>query len=306
MLDKVIRGGTIVDGTGKPGEAGDIGIAGGRIVALGGKITEPAREVIDADGAIVTPGFIDIHTHYDAQVFWDPKLSPSCFHGVTSVIGGFCGFSIAPMSPEAATYICPMLARVEGMPLSTLEAAVPWNSWRSFGEFLDLVEGKIGLNAGFFAGHSAIRRIVMGERAVGEEATPEDLEQMKALLGQSLAEGALGFSSTISPTHNDADGNPVPSRWASHDEIIELGRVVSQYEGTGLELLPNLEFGPGIPELITDLSIAVALNNLGIAVSSATTATIVYRFWDLWVPLLAGAALHLANRRLETRRSHSV
>ena len=148
-----------------------------------------------------------------------------------------------------------MLARVEGMPLSTLEAAVPWN-WRSFGEFLASFDGKIGLNAGFFAGHSAIRRVVMGERAVGEKATPEELEEMKALLGQSLAEGALGFSTTISPTHNDGDGNPVPSRWAEHSEIIELGRVVSQHEGTGLELLPDVDFGPGIPELITDLSIA--------------------------------------------------
>jgi len=255
MLDLKIVNGTIIDGSGGNRFRGDVGVKDGRITAVG-EVNEDARETIDASGRIVAPGFIDIHTHYDAQVFWDPKLSPSCFHGVTTVIGGFCGFSIAPMSPDAATYICPMLARVEGMPLSTLEAAVPWNTWSSFGEFLDLVEGKIGLNAGFYAGHSAIRRVVMGERAVGEEATPDELEEMKALLGRSLAEGALGFSSTISPTHNDAEGNPVPSRWASHDEIIELGRVVSQYEGTGLELLPNLEFGPGIPELITDLSIA--------------------------------------------------
>ena len=163
MLDLKITGGTIVDGTGKPGFSGDVGVRDGRIVAVG-EVSEDARETLDASGRIVAPGFIDVHTHYDAQVFWDPALSPSCFHGVTTVLGGFCGFSIAPMTPDALTYLAPMLARVEGMPLETLQMAVPWN-WQSFGEYLDLIEGKIGLNAGFFAGHSAIRRVVMGERA---------------------------------------------------------------------------------------------------------------------------------------------
>ena len=140
----------------------------------------------------------------------------------------------------------PMLARVEGMPLETLQMAVPWN-WESFGEYLDSFEGKVGLNAGFFAGHSAIRRVVMGERAVGEKATPEELEKMKALLGESLAQGALGFSTTISASHNDGDGNPVPSRWADHHEIIELGRVVSEHEGTGLEIAARRRFRPRHP-----------------------------------------------------------
>jgi N-acyl-D-aspartate/D-glutamate deacylase len=148
-----------------------------------------------------------------------------------------------------------MLARVEGMPLETLQIAVPWN-WESFGEYLDQIEGKVGLNAGFFAGHSAIRRVVMGDRAVGEEATPDELNAMKDLLGKSLEEGALGFSSSIAATHNDGDGEPVPSRWASHEEIIELARVVSAYEGTGIEFLPGIDFEDGIPELITEISLA--------------------------------------------------
>ena len=266
MLDLKITGGTIVDGSGAPRFLGDVGVKDGRIVAVG-EVSEDARETVDATGRIVAPGFIDVHTHYDAQVFWDPALSPSCFHGVTTVLGGFCGFSIAPLSKEAAGYLAPMLARVEGMPLETLLMAVPWN-WESFGEFLDSFEGKVGLNAGFFAGHSAIRRVVMGERAVGEEATPEELEKMKTLLGESLAGGALGFSTTISVSHNDADGNPVPSRWATHEEIIELGRVVSEHEGTGLEMLPDVDFGPGVKELITDFSIAanrpVNWNALGV------------------------------------------
>lgn len=254
MLDLKITGGTIIDGSGGARYRGDIGIKDGRIAAIG-KVTEQAQRTQEIAGRVIAPGFIDVHTHYDAQVFWDPKLSPSCFHGVTTVVGGFCGFSIAPMTPEAAGYIKPMLARVEGMPLETLEKAVPWN-WSSFGEYLDCIEGRIGLNAGFFVGHSPIRRIVMGARAVGEKATPRDMAAMKDLLGKSLSEGAMGFSSTISTTHNDGDGNPVPSRWASHQEIIELAAVVRDYPGTGLELLPDLDFGPGVRELLTDVSIA--------------------------------------------------
>ncbi len=252
MLDLKITGGTVVDGTGAPGVRADVGIRDGRIVAIG-TIDEEAKASVDATGRIVAPGFVDAHTHYDAQVFWDPRLSPSCYHGVTTVMAGFCGFSIAPITPEAADYIMPMLARVEGMPLETLKVGVPWN-WRSFGEYLAAFEGKIGLNAGFFAGHSPIRRIVMGERAVGEKATPEDIVAMQALLGKSIEEGAMGFSTSIAATHNDGDGNPVPSRWASHDEIVALASVVKDYEGTALELLPDVDFGPGIAELMADVS----------------------------------------------------
>jgi N-acyl-D-aspartate/D-glutamate deacylase len=170
-------------------------------------------------------------------------------------MGGFCGFSIAPLSPEAAGYIKPMLARVEGMPLTTLDIAVPWN-WQSFGEYLSRIEGKIGLNAGFFAGHSAIRRVVMGERAVGDKATPEEVAQMKALLGKSIAEGAMGFSTTISSTHNDGDGKPVPSRWAERQEIIDLAGVVRDYPGTGIEIVPGVEFTQEVAELLADMSVA--------------------------------------------------
>ena len=255
MLDLKIVNGTIVDGSGRPRVRGDLGILHGRIAAIG-EVTEQARETIDASGLIVAPGFIDSHTHYDAQVFWDPKLSPSCFHGVTTVFGGFCGFSIAPMTAEAAQYIRPMLARVEGMPLATLESAVPWNTWSSFGDFLDKLEGKIGLNAGFFCGHSALRRIAMGARAIGHRATSGELEAMKSMLRASIEEGAMGFSSTISPTHTDGDGNPVPSRWADYSELLSLARIVRDYPGTGLELLPDLEFYPEVVELLIDFSLA--------------------------------------------------
>ena len=255
MLDLKIINGTIIDGTGGERFRGDVGVKDGYIAAIG-QVTEGARDVVDAQGLVVAPGFIDAHTHYDAQVFWDPQLSPSCFHGVTTVVGGFCGFSLAPMTPDAATYIRPMLARVEGMPLATLEQAIPWQKWSSFGEFLSLLEGNVGLNIGFFCGHSAIRRIAMGERAVGKRSTAAELATMKRLLADSLAQGALGFSTTISPTHSDGDGNAVPSRWADFSELVELASVVRDFEGTGLELLPDLEFDPEILELMTNFSIA--------------------------------------------------
>ncbi|MBK7952173.1 MAG: amidohydrolase family protein [Deltaproteobacteria bacterium] len=255
MLDLRIDGGTLIDGTGQPGRKGSLGIRDGRIVALG-RVDEPARETIDATGLAVCPGFVDIHTHYDAQVFWDPMLSPSSFHGVTTVVGGNCGFSIAPLTPEAGAYLMPMLARVEGMPLQSLKAGVPW-SWRSFGEYLGQLEGRLAINAGFLVGHCAIRRVVMGERSVGHEATPEELAAMVSLLRQSIAEGGLGFSTTVSVTHNDAEGEAVPSRHASREELVALARVLSEMPGTSLEMIP----GAGLwtekeMQLMTDLSLA--------------------------------------------------
>jgi len=240
LLDIVIRNGTIVDGTGKPGFPGDIAIVGGRIVTLG-NVSERGAQEIDATGHVVAPGFIDVHTHYDAQAFWDPRLTPSSHHGVTTVIGGNCGFSIAPLSGRAddAAYLQAMLSRVEGMPLESLQQGVPWN-WTSFGEYLDRIDGKLAINAGFMVGHSALRRTVMGERAVGGNPSAQDLDAMKALLAKSIAEGGLGFSTTLSPTHNDANGAPVPSRHAATAEFVALAGVVGQTEGTFLEMVADL------------------------------------------------------------------
>jgi N-acyl-D-aspartate/D-glutamate deacylase len=253
MLDLLIKNGRVVDGTGAPAVHADIGIKDGRIASIG-ESGEPAAKTLDAKGQVVAPGFIDVHTHYDAQVFWDPTLSPSCYHGVTTVFGGHCGFSIAPLNAEAAPYLLRMLARVEGMPENSLQEGVPWD-WQSFGEYLGKLDGNLGVNAGFMAGHSAIRRVVMGPRAVGERATAEELEAMKQLLAQSIQEGAMGFSSTLSPTHNDADGQPVPSRHATDEELLELARVVGLHEGTSIEFLPGVgEFSDEIQQLMSDLS----------------------------------------------------
>ncbi len=207
MLDSIIRGGTVVDGTGAPGRQADVGIRDGRVVEIGA-IKDESAETIDAGDMIVAPGFVDPHTHYDAQLFWDPAATPSNLHGVTSMIAGNCGFTLAPVAPEDADYLRRMMAKVEGMPLPALETGVPW-SWRSFGEYLDAVDNRVGLNVGFLVGHCALRRNVMGADAVGNEASPEQLAAMTQLLEESIAAGGLGFSTTLSFTHSDGDGQPV-------------------------------------------------------------------------------------------------
>jgi N-acyl-D-aspartate/D-glutamate deacylase len=254
MLDLKIVGGTIVDGSGNSRFRGDLGIRDGRIAAIG-QVEEEARETIDASGLIVAPGFVDIHTHYDVQVFWDPTLSPSCYHGVTTIIGGYCGFSVAPLSEESGGYLMPMLARVEGMPLESLAAATDWG-WRSFADYLSRFEGTVAINTGFLAGHCAIRRHVMGPDAIRREATREEIEQMKELLRESIRGGALGFSSTLAATHNDGDGNPVPSRHASREEFLELYSVCSEFEGTTAEFLPAVDFDQSTYEMLADVSLA--------------------------------------------------
>ena len=232
MLDCLIRGATVVDGTGARGMTGDVAVRDGRVVAVG-RVDEPARETLDAHGLVICPGFVDPHTHYDAQLFWDPAGSPSNVHGVTSVVGGNCSFSLAPLRAEDADYTRRMLARVEGMPLGALEEGVPW-TWESFGEYLDALEGRIGLNAGFIAGHSALRRYVLGPEAHVTPADERTLPKLQAALGEALAAGALGFSTDISAAHMDAEGNPIPAKGATPDEHLALCEVVGKHPGTML------------------------------------------------------------------------
>jgi N-acyl-D-aspartate/D-glutamate deacylase len=256
VFDLLIRNARIIDGTGAPARHGDIGVAGGRIAAVG-DASGSARRTFDADGLVVAPGFIDLHTHLDGQLFWDPLASPSSHHGFTTVLAGNCGFTFAPVAPGGGDDLLRLMAVVEGIPLETLRASVPFN-WTSFGQYLDALDGRIAVNAGFLVGHSALRQAVMAERAIGGAATEADVDAMAALLDASLREGGLGFSSSWNNAQVDEHGDPAPSRAASVDELVRLSSVVGRWEGTTLEFSPGVVFGQRETDVMIAMSRAAA------------------------------------------------
>ncbi len=221
----VVKGGTIVDGTGAPGRSGDVAVRDGRIVGVGPGLSGDAT--IDASGCVVAPGFIDIHTHYDAQVFWDPALTPSCFHGVTTVVAGNCGFSIAPTRPEDRTLVARTLEKVEDMDPASLAAGIPWD-FETFPEYLASVQRRgTVLNYAAYIGHTALRIFVMGDEASRRTATAEEVAAMADHVREAMDAGAAGFATSFAVTHLGADGQPIPSRWSDRAELEALFRAVA-------------------------------------------------------------------------------
>ena len=241
-LDLVIRGGTVVDGSGKDRFTGDVGIAGGRIVEIG-RISTVADRTIDADGLIVSPGFIDGHTHMDAQVAWDPLGTCSCWHGVTSVIISNCGFALAPCKPEDRDWYARCLSAVEDIPTAAMAAGIDW-TWETFPEYLATVERlPKAINYGMYIGHSALRMYVMGKRALTEKASEDDMSRMAAAVKEALRVGAMGFSSSRASTHVTPDNTPVASRIAGWEEIDRIVAAMAELDAGIFQVGPDIGSG---------------------------------------------------------------
>ena len=227
MSDTVIKGGVVVDGTGRPGFQSDVKVTDGHIAEIGQGLH--ATTEIDASGLVVAPGFLDLHTHYDAQVFWDPLFTSSCWHGVTTVVAGNCGFTLAPARDEHHDSIIATLQAVEDMSLATLRAGIPWG-FNSFGEYLDLIERSgVLLNFGCYVGHSTVRLFVMGDESFERAATEDELARMRQVVVESIESGAVGFSSSFAGAHF-VNGRPVPSRQADRHEMVTLASALTDLD----------------------------------------------------------------------------
>ena len=233
--DLVIKNGTVIDGTGLPRYRADVAVRHGRIAAIG-RIREAAREVVDAEGRVVTPGFIDGHTHMDAQVFWDPYGTCSCWHGVTTVVMGNCGFTLAPCGKRERHLVVRNLERAEDIAAEAMDAGIDW-TWTTFPEFLDRVDAlPKGINYAGYVGHSALRTFAMGERAFEKESSEDELSVMERELRDAMRAGAIGFTTSRSPSHETPDRRPVASRLASWDEVRRLVGVLGEMNAGVFEL----------------------------------------------------------------------
>src|SRR5436190_6094204 len=241
--DLVIKNGMVVDGTGFSRYRADVAIKDGTIVELG-KIRGAAAATIDADGLFVAPGIIDLHTHYDAQPFWDKLCTSSVWHGVTTVLTGNCGLTLAPLRPEHREAMLATFCCVEDIPVRSLSAVVPW-TWQSFAEFLDAIDIGLGVNMLPLVGHNPLRLSVMDKAAWDRPATAEEIAAMQGLLHAALEEGAWGWSTTVSPTHAGPKGEPVPTRLAANEERVALGRTLGEFNRGVIKILPP---GAGQPD----------------------------------------------------------
>ena len=230
MYDIIIRGGSIVDGTGAEPVVGDVGIKDGVIAALG-RVDGDAKKVIDATGKMVTPGFIDIHTHLDAQIGWDPDMTPVSWHGVTTALIGNCGVTFAPCKPDDREFLAAMMETVEDIPRDAIMSGLPWD-WEQYGEYLDSIANKpTAINIAGMVGHSAIRYYVMGERSFEEQASDDEKQQMADIVASSLESGAFGFSTNRFEPHVAPDGRSIPGTFAEADELAVISRAVAKRNG---------------------------------------------------------------------------
>src|SRR5215468_2359137 len=241
--DLVIRNGMVVDGSGFSRYRADVAVKDGRIAEIG-RIRGSARMTIDADGLFVAPGFIDLHTHYDVQPFWDRLCTSSIWHGVTTVLTGNCGLTLAPLRPEHRDAMLATFCCVEDIPVRSLASVVPW-TWQSFAEFLDAIDIGLGVNMLPLVGHNPLRLSVMDKAAWDRPATADEITEMQGLLRTALEEGAWGWSTTVSPTHAGPKGEPVPTRLAANDERVALGRTLGEFNRGVIEILPP---GAGRPD----------------------------------------------------------
>jgi N-acyl-D-amino-acid deacylase len=236
-FDLIIRNGYVVDGTGLPRRRVDVGVKDGRIARIGRLENSVAREEIDAKGRIVAPGIVDAHTHYDPQITFDPYATMSCFHGVTTVLAGNCGFSVAPTRKADRQAIQDIFAKVEDMDPIAL-SGVAWDNFETFDEFLASLKNNLGINFACYIGHSNIRRWVMGDASIERAATPEEIAAMRAIVSRAMDAGAAGFSSSLSPTQADIHGRPVPSRFAAHAEVVALAEEAGKAGAGSICFLP--------------------------------------------------------------------
>jgi N-acyl-D-amino-acid deacylase len=241
-FDLIVRNGYVVDGTGLPRRRVDVGVRDGRVARLAHLEGRSAPEEIDADGGIVAPGIVDAHTHYDPQITFDPYATVSCYHGVTTVLAGNCGFSLAPCKPGDRDFMAGIFAQVENMDPIAM-SAITWDDFETFGEFLASREGRLGVNFGCYVGHSNLRRWVMGDESSDRTATSAEIAEMRSLLAQAMTDGAAGISSSAAPTHFDIAGRPVPSRMAARDELLALTDELGRFGRGTIAFLPASSIG---------------------------------------------------------------
>ncbi len=241
--DVVIKNGTVVDGTGQQPYRADVAIQGDRIAEVG-KVTDSAKRTIDAEGHIVTPGFVDIHTHLDAQIFWDPIASSSCWHGITSVVMGNCGVTFAPCKPQDREYLAHLMESVEDIPAASIMAGMPWQ-WETYGEYLKALDSvPKGMNVGGMVGHCAVRYWAMGAESLeNKPASPDQIARMHDIVAEAIAGGALGFSTSRTILHRTPEGQPVPGTFADRNEIMGIAHALGELKRGLFEAAPGIDSG---------------------------------------------------------------